>query len=53
MLECDVMEDVMKEVKFDGELLDEVGVDYIIVGFVFEFGCSNESEVGVFSCNWI
>ncbi|WP_370242093.1 CsgG/HfaB family protein [Marisediminitalea sp.] len=53
MLERDAMEDVMKEAKLDGEPLDEVGADYIIVGSVSEFGRSNESEVGVFSRNRI
>lgn len=53
MLERDAMEDVMKEAKLDGEPLEDVGADYIIVGSVSEFGRSNESEVGVFSRNRI
>ena len=53
MLERDAMADVMKEAKLDGDVLEDVGADYIIVGAVSEFGRSNESEVGVFSRNRI
>lgn len=53
MLERDAMADVMKEAKLDGDVLEDVGADYIIVGSVSEFGRSNESEVGVFSRNRI